>query len=140
MVKKFLAKVRADMVWVISCRLGLKIKASRGIRKRLKVGRKLRLISVCGPSLRPRHLEADIRVRTSSDVDGISGSASCHGEASSEKAQEAIMGVCLDVSGDTMVLGPEAGSVAVVSTSPTDPVAAISTSPTGKIAIRHLSP
>ena len=42
-MKKFLAKVRADVIRVISCRLGLHIKASRVIRKRPKVGRKLKL-------------------------------------------------------------------------------------------------
>ena len=88
---KFLAKVRADLVRFISCGLGLYIKASRDIRMRPKVGRKLKLFSACGPSLRPGPLEADIRVRASSSF------ASRHGEASSEKAQEVILGVCLDV-------------------------------------------
>lgn len=131
MVKKFFAKVRADMVRVFFFRVGpFFFKASTGIRKRLYVGRKLKFFSAYGPCLRPRPLNVVLRVRAFTGVDGVSSSESelgeaCSekkkrkelGEASSEKAHEAILGDTLDFSGDAVVPGPKAGVDAAVSTS-----------------------
>jgi hypothetical protein len=146
MVKKFLAKVRVDVVWVISCGLGLKTKASRGIRKRKNVGHKLKLFSACGPSLRPRPLEAVLRVRPFFGVEGFTGSKSCHKEAS----PEVILGDSVDpkavVSNSRMGhLSPARGllqcsSDGVISGPIAGPDAAVSASPTGKLAVCDPSP
>ena len=95
-MKKFLSKVRVDVVRVISCGLCLKTKASRGIRKRKNVGHKLKLFLACGPSLRPRPLAAILRVRPFSAVEGFTGSELCHEEASPEMAPEVILGDAVD--------------------------------------------
>jgi hypothetical protein len=143
MVKKFLANLRVDVARVISIGLGLKTKGPRGLRKRVIVGRKLKRISACGLSLRPRPLDAVLRARAFSGDDGVTGSRSGHGEVSSMKAQE-IMGVVVDP-GMFPVHSPAKGlirrlDVAVGSGSETGPVAAIIASPTGKKAIGHPSP
>jgi hypothetical protein len=154
MVKKFLAKLRVDVARVISIGLGLKTKGPRGLRKRVIVGRKLKRISACGLSLRPRPLDAVLRARAFSGDDGVTGSRSGHGEVSSMKAQE-IMGVVVDPGSDAAasasptgmfpVHSPAKGLIrrlddAVGSGSETGPVAAIIASPTGKKAIGHPSP
>ena len=88
----------------------------------------MKLFSTCGPSLRPRPLEADIRVRASSD------SASRHREVSSEKVQEAFLGV----SGVTVVSDPEANSDAMVFGSSMGQAAAVSAALMGMLRRRFL--
>jgi hypothetical protein len=146
MVKKFLAKVRVDVVCVISCGLGLKTKASRGIRKRKNVGHKLKLFLACGPSLRPRPLEAVLRVRPFFGVEGFTGSKSCHKEASPEMVPEVILGDSVDpkalVSNSRMGhLSPARGLLQCSSDGMiSGPDAAVSASPTGKLAVCDPSP
>ena len=84
---EFLAKVRAEVDWVIFFRLGLKIKALRDIRKRMvrvfsRLGMKPKLflgLNLRGRSrlkqseciLRPRPLDADSRVKANVGVVGV---------------------------------------------------------------------
>ena len=118
---EFLAKIRAEVDRVVFFGLGLKISASRDIRKmmaqvfsglglkpkpilgfNLKGRRKSKCLSTSGLKLRPRPLDAVSRVKSN---------ASGQGEASSEKApvMSAVESSCLAFSGDDTITGSVAG-------------------------------
>jgi hypothetical protein len=122
--------------------LGLKINASRDIRKRMgrvfsQLGLKPRLLlgfnwrgrrKTSGLILRPRPLAAVSRVKANVGVDWVLDPNSGRGEASSEKVPvvSAAESSCLAFLGDDMIIGPVAGSDEVVSTIPSGKVAASS--------------
>ena len=96
---EFLAKMRAKVDWVIFFGLGLKIKASRDIRRRLVrafswlglkpkllLGRRKLKRKACGFLLRPRPLEIDSRVKLKAGDDKAVEPNLGQGETSSKKA------------------------------------------------------
>ena len=121
----FLAKVRAEVDWVIFFGLGLKVKASRDIRRRMvwvfsRLGLKPKLLLGCNLrgkrnlrgrlNLRPRPLDADSQVKSNDGVFWVPSSDSGQGEVPSEPVVSAVESPGHVFLGDIVFMGSVAGS------------------------------